>query len=423
MKTRTRTSVFAIALALLMALAAIPVIPVRAASAVEPCWTVPDGYDEYDYNAIASFLEQEDENGVKNGVKIDPNYNPNDPMTWGGEYDISWTEVEGTLHLRYVDWEYLDLCGALDLSECTSLFSISVPSNMLTQVFVPDCLMSCNVAYNKLIELDVSGCTGLFNMDCSGNPDLAELDVSHNTELSLLKCELCSIRELDLSNNTNIQSLFIYSNDLTEIDVSNLPQLFSFYCSDNRIEELDLSENPNLHCLCCDNNELTALDLSNNPLLFQLKCDGNHLDGLDLSCCPDLPFDGIFSHGNGNIGYFYEPSPQTIVYAEPEEGYSFIGWYNDEGELLSADEEFNFIDIIDTETVLIARFTGGEAIPGDVDHDGEVTVSDAIMALRAAMGILELTPEQLAAADMDGSGEVRIDDAIIILRTAMGLLD
>ena len=75
------------------------------------------------------------------------------------------------------------------------------------------------------------------------------------------------------------------------------------------------------------------------------------------------------------------------------------------------------------DSYIIARFAENASLPGDVDANGSVEAADAILALRHAMGLIELTPEQLAAADMDGSGEVRINDAIIILRTAMGLLD
>ncbi len=61
-------------------------------------------------------------------------------------------------------------------------------------------------------------------------------------------------------------------------------------------------------------------------------------------------------------------------------------------------------------------------VPGDVNNSGEVGVADAIMTLRAAMGILQLSDEQLAAADVNESGEIEVTDAIIILRMAMGLI-
>ena len=136
----------------------------------------------------------------------------------------------------------------------------------------------------------------------------------------------------------------------------------------------------------------------------------------------------IEAEGSGEIGYNYEnmgaPIPVTaLAVAVPAEGEEFIGWYSEAGELLSTELEYDFSGIIGSEDVLIARFTGGEApvLPGDVDGNGEVAVSDAVLALRAAMGILELTPEQFEAADMSGDGEIAVSDAILILRTAMGL--
>ncbi len=71
---------------------------------------------------------------------------------------------------------------------------------------------------------------------------------------------------------------------------------------------------------------------------------------------------------------------------------------------------------------LIGRYSGIEIIPGDVDGSGVVAVADAIMTLRVSMGIIELTPEQFAAADINGDGDIAVADAIIILRKAMGLI-
>ncbi|MBQ5487407.1 MAG: dockerin type I repeat-containing protein [Clostridia bacterium] len=61
-----------------------------------------------------------------------------------------------------------------------------------------------------------------------------------------------------------------------------------------------------------------------------------------------------------------------------------------------------------------------EVIPGDVDGDGIVTVSDALIALRIAMGIVDGTDEQIAAADLDGDGVVTASEALLIMRDAMG---
>ena len=73
------------------------------------------------------------------------------------------------------------------------------------------------------------------------------------------------------------------------------------------------------------------------------------------------------------------------------------------------------------QSVPVAPVTSA-ATPGDVDGDGAVTVADALLTLRAAMGIVELTDAQLHAADIDGSGAANLTDALVILRAAMGLI-
>ncbi len=56
---------------------------------------------------------------------------------------------------------------------------------------------------------------------------------------------------------------------------------------------------------------------------------------------------------------------------------------------------------------------------GDIDMDGIVSVSDALLALRCGMEIVTLTPQQLTLGDMDGDGSVNVTDAIMILRAAL----
>ncbi len=186
-----------------------------------------------------------------------------------------------------------------------------------------------------------------------------------------------------------------------------------------------------LRYFCCGYNNLTELDVSHCPELIQLYTQGNPISELDLSNNPSLPLDLVRASGDGTIGYFFEDGwqgIQSIVYAQPNEGSAFkdaefLGWYNDSGELLSTSLEYNFSSVINSETVLIARFSGGAepVLPGDIDMNGEVAVSDAILALRAAMGIYELNAEEFVAGDMDGSGSVTVSDAVLILRTAMGI--
>ena len=62
-----------------------------------------------------------------------------------------------------------------------------------------------------------------------------------------------------------------------------------------------------------------------------------------------------------------------------------------------------------------------EVISGDVDRDGEITVGDALAALRIAVRLAEATPAVARICDADGDGAVTVGDALRILRVATGL--
>ena len=53
---------------------------------------VPGGYCEQDYLKLYAFLETADADGVKNGTKLNEDYDPTDPTTWGT------TNEEGQKH-------------------------------------------------------------------------------------------------------------------------------------------------------------------------------------------------------------------------------------------------------------------------------------------------------------------------------------
>ncbi len=60
-------------------------------------------------------------------------------------------------------------------------------------------------------------------------------------------------------------------------------------------------------------------------------------------------------------------------------------------------------------------------LSGDIDFDGAVTATDARLALRGAVGLEDLTEQQLLAADFTQDGLLSADDARMILRTSAGL--
>ena len=67
--------------------------------------------------------------------------------------------------------------------------------------------------------------------------------------------------------------------NLTAIDVSKNTQLSLLGCSSNQLSSLDLSKNTELFLLSCNDNKLTSLDISKNTntKLTTLYCHGNNL--------------------------------------------------------------------------------------------------------------------------------------------------
>ena len=426
-----------------------------AAEAMTPPTTryaTPDGYNDHDYQKMVAFFEQTDENGVRNGEKLSENYDPTDPGTWwkyDGDYcrgDITWTTVAGEYRLCDIFFggigNYalpLELVGFLDVSGCTALTEVRCWSSgdiQLTGLDVSGCTaleeLHCvrlsyadYYSYNGIVELNVSNCTALTDIYCSGN-QLTELDVSTNAELVWLSCSGNQLTELDVGANKGLRTLYCSGNQLTNLDVGANKGLRTLYCSDNQLTELDVSTNAELDALYCSDNQLTELDVSVNTELESLGCSGNQLTELDLSNNPQIDIDTISAEGSGFIGVGTEWDENYdkwyCIKAVPVPGNSFCGWYAVDGTLLSTNVEINRNDF-DGVNDFIARFTastpGGV---GDVDGDGAVRVSDAVLIMRYALGLIEFTPEQILCGDVDGDGFVKVADAVMVIRIALGLV-
>lgn len=99
-----------------------------------------------------------------------------------------------------------------------------------------------------------------------------------------------------------------------------------------------------------------------------------------------------------------------FVFTAPEDGeYSFVWNFN---------KDTNSSGGFDGVLIDEVAYSGDVDILGDVDGDGLVTMADAVIAARHAMGIITLSDEAFALADMDGDGFVTMLDAVLIMRLA-----
>ena len=132
--------------------------------------------------------------------------------------------------------------------------------------------------------------------------------------------------------------------------------------------------------------------------------------------------------------------PTKLEYEEGDEfdptGIEVTAYYNNDtsGALDAAEYEITGFDSAEagekTITVSAGGFTdtfavtvNAKIVRGDIDGDGEITVSDALQALRIAAKLREETPEALAICDVDNDGAITVSDALRILRVAAKITD
>ncbi len=288
----------------------------------------------------------------------------------------------------------------IDLSDNTALTSIVLNDNALTELDLsgnPN-LIELFVDGNKLTELDISNNMGLAlimcernsikEIDLTGHSELIELHCNYN-ELNSLNTSECpqlynlqfnynKIKSIDLSQNPEIVALGCDGNGLTGLDVSGLAELLviecqeneltsldlrdtciqDLCCNDNMLEEILVPENSNVRYLYCQNNRLSSLDLENMPNLSVFNGDGNLFEELLISgsiaefSCVGNPMKHmglwhdsgsfeLFAEGNGSVGAYYDYElMKYIVQAEADDGETFLGWYDDSGNLVSEESDF-----------------------------------------------------------------------------------
>ncbi len=375
-------------IALLLCSLQFAALPAFALVKAAPRYDTPSGYNDNDFQKLVAFMENADENGVKNGEKIVAFFNgyyiPTYPESWSYYYydheegalyqwGVFWTDDETDKRVCALNLYEMDLVGALDFSECIEMSEVYCDRNRIT-------------------ALNASGCP----------------------QMRTLLCADCGIKQLNIKGCTELELFDCSHNGLSVLDASDCPNMFDIECNDNALETLDLTGCAHLGWLDCFNNRLTELDLSSCPELYCLNCTGNPLKELDLSHNTELTFDRISAEGRGTVSFNGWSYGDETAYAEPADGAEFLGWYSDEGELISSSLSLGKSAGF---TSVTARFTPIQ--PGDVDSSGAVDALDALIALRYTLGLIG--DIDLSAADVDSSGSVNALDALLILRASLGL--
>lgn len=414
--------------------AAVFAVPNMAAVAAEGEF-VPEGYDAHDYLLVREFLEIRDCEGVRNGEKLNAGYDPDDPATWvyapwsGHITNVAAWNIDEPRRLTSFHVGYLPLTGALTLSGCEALKTVSME-------------------YTAMTALDVSGCGVLNEVACIGG-GISELSLEGCTALKWLDLTGNDIEGIELVGFPKLQFAYLDDNRITRIALGDCPLLRDLRIANNLLTELDVSGLDELRKLNINGNLLSEIDVSANTKLNLIAACGNSFRRIDMNAC-STRLSEVKGIGEGTVGYesfYYElvsETPQTnYVHAVPAEGYRFVGWYNDRGELVSEEADFGgfssagYEDIdghleyvithdpleLSGETFMAARFVPeGEAfLLGDCDAGGEVDTTDALLTLRCALGIFEYGDDMLVRCDINANGVIDTADALLILRMTLGV--
>ncbi len=221
------------------------------------------------------------------------------------QYDTAYT-LEGIEHFSGITRLYCnDLAlTKLDLSKNTLLEWLQCNRNRLTELDLSNntLLTTLECTQNLLTTLDLSKNTRLKELWCGNNP-LDALDVTHNTALEVLHCwgqsfdssdqfNIGRLKTLDVSKNTELTVLDCPSNRIEVLDVSKNTKLRELICTANQLRALDVSANTALTHLSCGGYGMSwypqfafmsELDLSANTALTHLNCAGQAIEALDIS--------------------------------------------------------------------------------------------------------------------------------------------
>lgn len=121
--------------------------------------------------------------------------------------------------------------------------------------------------------------------------------------------------------------------------------------------------------------------------------------------------ESVTSIGYEALGYYHNyDQVLNYIYNKKSDNFTISGYAGTAAEEYANDNGFEFIAL---EPV---------TVPGDVNGDGEVTLTDSINIQKAALSMKELSEQALKNADLNGDGKISVIDAIIAQKIALKMI-
>ena len=314
---------------------------------------------------------------------------------------ITASDVNNTTSLNVSGKSITDLTGINYFNKLTSL---DCSNNSLTSLpTLPSTLSTLNCSNNQLTALPTLP-NSLQSLDCSSNKFSGKLTVGGYSALTTL----------NVSNNTGLTYFECWGNALTSLNVQGCTALETLDCANNALTSLP-SLPSNLKRLNCSANRLTSLSSLPSGLIT-LACAANQINSLSVKGLNSL---------------------EVLTIYDNQIKESAMGQLVDDLRTIPAGKTGDFLvhggsgegNVITPAQVLKARGkrwlpqqyindNWQEILPGDVNGDGAVNVSDVTTLVNMILGTVTKDPQR---ADIDGNGSVNVSDVTALVNLLLGV--
>ncbi len=121
------------------------------------------------------------------------------------------------------------------------------------------------VGSSQISELNVSAASSLESINVLGCTQLTSLDLSSNSNLSIVTTSFSGVQSLDLSNNTNITSVAARNGQLTSLNIQN--------GTNTNITTFQIQNNSNLECVQVDDVDYSTSQWTSKDVATQYSTD------------------------------------------------------------------------------------------------------------------------------------------------------
>lgn len=180
----------------------------------------------------------------------------------GNAQDIEFTDENFKQALIDEGVDSITVDGEISKEEALAVESLNLGSYVVENIEGIEYFTNLTAFYggsgHKLTSLDFSGNKKLTRIHLYYGITVTNLNISENTELTLLELSYCSLTSLDISNNEKLTDLRLFGNDIKSLNVSN----------NNSLIAINLRENNNLEYVCTSDENFNLIN--------------DHIDSLEI---------------------------------------------------------------------------------------------------------------------------------------------